>query len=122
MNWQSGTVTGKIVKLVLLLQFLAVSLIPQGMMTSFANDSFTLVICTPEGIKEIAVPSDEEQQLETSSDCVFSLHADQHLSVLSYHVELVTLSTHSSNRVSDSHLASLQRHLAYGSRAPPYSS
>ncbi len=122
MNWQPATVIRKIVKLVLLLQFLAVSLIPQGMMTSFTDDTLTLVICTPEGIKEISVPAEEKKEVKSGSNCAFSLHADQHLATFNKPVELAVLSKASTNRISDSHLAELQRHLAYGSRAPPISS
>ncbi|WP_417454321.1 DUF2946 family protein [Kiloniella sp.] len=119
MNWQPATAIRKIVKLVLLLQFLAVSLIPQGMMTRFADDTLTLVICTPEGIKEISVPPDGEEKVESGSSCVFSLHADQHFATLTKFVEVAVLSKASTNKISDSHLTELARHLAYGSRAPP---
>ncbi|KKJ76422.1 hypothetical protein WH95_13145 [Kiloniella litopenaei] len=119
MNWHLTTAAKQLVKLGLLLQFLAVSLMPQGMMTSYENNSFTLVICTPDGIKEISVPADGEKKAESGSGCVFSLHADQHFIPLTKFAERAVPPTISTNRVPDSHLTELQRHLAYGSRAPP---
>ena len=119
MSRTSNTALRKLVKLTLLLQFLAVSLIPQGMMTDFSGGSLTIVICTPEGIKEISVQGSENQQIENSNDCVFSLHADKSLSNHELYPDTLKLSSSPTTAVSDSHLTSLLVHLAYISRAPP---
>ncbi len=108
-----------VVKLVLLLQFLAVSSIPQGMMTDVSAGSLTLVICTTDGIKEITVSNSGKQENSENNDCVFSVHVDQTLTGTQYDFDQKVLAITTAGSVSDSHLTSLLIHLAYGSRAPP---
>ncbi|MFD2208039.1 DUF2946 family protein [Kiloniella antarctica] len=110
------------VKLMLLLPFLAASLIPQGMMTDASSGSLTLVICTPEGLKEIAVPSSDSEEKTSTNDCVFSVHVDQTPTSSQPNFDQQASPVSVASSISDSHLTSLLIHLAYGSRAPPTSS
>ncbi len=119
MSRKHKTALKSVVKLLLLLQFFAVSLIPQGMMTDVSSGSLTLVICTAEGIKEISVPNPEKQIDTQSNDCVFSAHADQALADTQFSFDQRIFPVTTAGSVSDSHLTSLLIHLAYGSRAPP---
>ncbi|WP_419901382.1 hypothetical protein [Kiloniella sp.] len=108
-----------VVKLLLLLQFFAVSLIPQGMMTDVSEGSLSLIICTADGIKEISVPNSDRQENTELNDCVFSIHSDQTIAGIQYDFIQQDLPISTTGSVSDSHLTSLLIHLAYGSRAPP---
>ncbi|NJO38009.1 MAG: hypothetical protein HC871_10860 [Rhizobiales bacterium] len=64
------------VRLLALLPFLVMSLLPVGLMPAVKGDgTLTLVICTPDGPEVRSIPASDDESEKASERCLFSLHA-----------------------------------------------